>query len=110
MFVAHQEEMDRPEIQVPRAMICALAIGVATAFCVLITLLFCITDFEQVSLANCIVRRKLMTVQVEKSPTGVPVLAIFYQATGSKAAATALTLIIFTSLVFAVITYVKSMD
>ena len=48
--------------------------------------------------------QKLTTTQVEKSPTGVPVLAIFYQATGSKAATTALTLIIFMSLLFAVIT------
>ena len=54
-FVIHQEEMDRPEVQVPRAMFGALTIGLGTAFCVLITLLFCITDFDEVGFNDCIV-------------------------------------------------------
>lgn len=78
------EEMPRPEVDVPRAMVGALLTGLVTAFCFLITLLFCVTDFDE----------------VVASPTGVPVLAIFYQATGSKAAATALTCLIFVSIFF----------
>ncbi|KAJ9626842.1 hypothetical protein H2204_009858 [Knufia peltigerae] len=78
------EEMPHPEIEVPRAMVGAIATGLVTAFLFLIALLFCITDINE----------------IVTSPTGVPILAIFYQATGSKAAAIALTCLIFVSIMF----------
>lgn len=76
--------MPYPEREVPRAMVGALLTGLITSFLFLVTLLFCVTDIEE----------------VVASPTGVPVLAIIRQATESTPAALALTCIIFVSIVF----------
>lgn len=40
--------MPHPEIEVPRAMVGAIATGLVTAFLFLIALLFCITDINEV--------------------------------------------------------------
>ena len=47
-----QEEMKYPEAEVPRAMIGAISIGLATGFGFLIAILFCITNFDEVSSIN----------------------------------------------------------
>lgn len=103
--------MNNPEAEVPRAMIGAISIGLAAAMCFLISVLFCITNIDEVSAEKQHHRRNVVreetdprTKKVIETPTGVPILAIFYQATGSRAAATALTMFIVVSLFFAVTT------
>ncbi|EXJ93406.1 hypothetical protein A1O1_01798 [Capronia coronata CBS 617.96] len=78
------EEMERPQVEVPRAMVGAILTGFVTSFTFLVALLFCVTDMNE----------------IVTSPTGVPVLVIFYQSTGSQAAAIALTCLIFVSIMF----------
>ncbi|KAL0766945.1 hypothetical protein CaCOL14_010516 [Colletotrichum acutatum] len=69
------EEMENAQVGVPRAMVGCVIINGALGFTFLITLLFCMGDIE--SALN--------------STTGFPIIQIFYNITGSLAAANALT-------------------
>ncbi|KAI8665183.1 hypothetical protein NCS56_00953400 [Fusarium sp. Ph1] len=69
------EEMERAETGVPRAMVGSILINGTLGFGFLIALLFCMGDIT--SALN--------------TPTGFPIIQIFYNITGSTAAATALT-------------------
>ncbi|RTE85178.1 hypothetical protein BHE90_000340 [Fusarium euwallaceae] len=69
------EEMERAEMGVPRAMVGSILINGTLGFGFLVALLFCMGDIE--SALN--------------TPTGFPIIQIFYNITGSIAAATALT-------------------
>lgn len=68
------EEVENPATSVPRSMVLAVIINGVLAFGWIIALLFSIGDVET-SL---------------NSPTGYPIIEIFYQATGSVGAATAM--------------------
>ncbi|CAH0003391.1 unnamed protein product [Clonostachys byssicola] len=81
------EEMPNPALKVPQAMAGALATGCFTSFGFLIALLFCVTDMDEVI----------------TTPTGVPILAIFYQSTNSKAVSVTLLSLIIFCLVFSVV-------
>ena len=67
------DEIDRPSINAPRAMILAVAIGASSTFVVLMVFLFVLKDFDNVI----------------SSPAG-PLLEIIYQAVGNKAGAVCL--------------------
>ncbi|KAG9952316.1 hypothetical protein KCU85_g2243, partial [Aureobasidium melanogenum] len=84
MLSTFNEEMPQPEKDVPKAMAGAMVAGLVTSFAFLTALLFCITDMKAIL----------------DDPTGVPVLAIFYQATGSKLAAIVLCSLISVSICF----------
>lgn len=77
--VAHMsEEIDDASKQAPRAMVLSVIVGFITGFAFILSLLFVIQDMDA----------------VVNTPTGFPLLAIFYQATGnSRAGAICLTLI-----------------
>lgn len=65
------EEMKSPSKEAPKAMILSVVLGAVTGFAFLLTLCFCIGDID--ATAN--------------TTTGVPALQIYYDSTGSKAAA-----------------------
>ncbi|KAK1624818.1 amino acid/polyamine transporter I [Colletotrichum phormii] len=69
------EEMENADIGVPRAMVGWVVINGALGFTFLITLLFCMGDIESAL----------------SSPTGFPIIQIFYNITGTLAATNALT-------------------
>lgn len=81
------EEVQNPAVSVPRSMISAVVINGVLAFGWIIALLFSIGDVEAAL----------------KSPTGYPIIEIFYQATGSVGAATAMMCAIITVAFFAVL-------
>lgn len=66
------EEVPKPERNIPFAIMGTVAIGFGTAFIYSISMFFSMTDLDQ--LVN--------------TPTLVPILELYYQATGSKAGAT----------------------
>lgn len=80
------DEMPRPHIYAPLAMILAPIIGSLTAFTILIVFLFVLSDFDAVS-----------------SGSAGPLLEIIYQALGNKGGAVALYMFPVTSMAFAAI-------
>lgn len=71
------EEVENAATTVPRSMVLTVLINGTLAFGWIIALLFSIGDAEAVEAAL-------------NSPTGYPIIQIFYQATGSVSAATAM--------------------
>ncbi|PWY69318.1 GABA permease [Aspergillus eucalypticola CBS 122712] len=65
------EEMKSASKQAPQAIIMSVVLGAVTGFAFLLVLCFCIGDITT----------------TQNSPTGVPVIQIFYDSTGSKVAA-----------------------
>lgn len=65
------EEMKSASKQAPQAIIMSVVLGAITGFAFLLVLCFCIGDITT----------------TQNSPTGVPVIQIFYDSTGSKVAA-----------------------
>ncbi|KAL2814305.1 amino acid/polyamine transporter I [Aspergillus granulosus] len=65
------EEMKHPSRDAPKAMIMSVGMGAVTGFVFLLTLCFCIGDIDNTA----------------ASSTGVPVIQIFYDSTGSKVGA-----------------------
>ncbi|KIX04567.1 uncharacterized protein Z518_05437 [Rhinocladiella mackenziei CBS 650.93] len=63
------EELPNPTVNVPKVIMYPVLMGFMTAFPFAISLSFVITDFEQVI----------------STPTGLPLIEVYYQATGSKA-------------------------
>ncbi|TLD24675.1 Amino acid/polyamine transporter I [Venturia nashicola] len=72
------EEIRDASVVVPRSMIATAILNGALGLVMVITYCFCITDLEAVL----------------ASPTGFPFIAVFYNATGSKGATTAMTMIL----------------
>ncbi|KAI0908172.1 choline transport protein [Ustulina deusta] len=70
------EEMPTPAVDAPRAIIYAVAVGGVTGIAFILVILFCITDPETVL----------------HTSTNMPITELIFQATGSRAAATVLTL------------------
>lgn len=66
------EEVRNPKIVIPKILVQTIAINGCLAFGFALVILFCIGDVKEVL----------------KSPTGFPIMVIFYNATGSKKAAT----------------------
>lgn len=64
------EEMRNATRDAPRAIVAAVGLGAVTGFVFLITAFFCINDFDAVA----------------NTPTGVPLIQIFYEATRNKVA------------------------
>ncbi|KAI1630202.1 amino acid/polyamine transporter I [Exophiala viscosa] len=64
------EEIPNPTVNVPKVIMFPVLIGFVTSFPFSISLSFVITDFERVI----------------STPTGLPLIEVYYQATGSKAA------------------------
>jgi len=75
------EEVQRPEINVPRAMFFQLILGFITAFCYVIALSYAISDLDSI-----------LTIS-----SSFPLTGIYLQATGSAAGAVGLTAVIFLS-------------
>ncbi|KAG9192505.1 hypothetical protein G6011_11239 [Alternaria panax] len=69
------EEMKDPERNVPRAMLASIIINGAIGFGWLLTILFCMGDITEAM----------------ETATGYPIIEIFYQISGNKAAASAMT-------------------
>ncbi|KAL1985730.1 hypothetical protein VTN96DRAFT_7478 [Rasamsonia emersonii] len=65
------EEMKSASREAPKAIILSVALGAVTGLAFLLTLCFCIGDFNETA----------------NTSTGVPVIQIFYDSTGSKAGA-----------------------
>ncbi|KAK0522792.1 hypothetical protein OC842_006363 [Tilletia horrida] len=85
--VSHMsEEMPRPNVNVPRAMLLAVAIGASSSFIVLVIFLFVLNDFDQVIEAG-----------------SGPLLQIIFQATRNEAAAVSLLMFPLMSMAFAAI-------
>ncbi|KAI8959859.1 amino acid transporter [Daldinia sp. FL1419] len=72
------EEMPRPAVDAPRAIIYAVIVGGVTGVAFILVILFCITDPDTVL----------------STPTNMPISELILQATGSRAAATILTLML----------------
>lgn len=72
------EEMKNARQDAPKAIIWAVWIGAVTGFIFLVVVCFCIVDIDKAAM----------------TPTGVPIIQIFYDATGSFAAAMALSVLI----------------
>ncbi|KAF2431563.1 GABA permease [Tothia fuscella] len=72
------EEMKDARREAPRAMVLAVYMGAVTGFIFLVAICFCIGDIETTAL----------------SPTGVPLMQIFYDSTGSVGGTCALTTLI----------------
>ncbi|KAL7622820.1 hypothetical protein AAE478_006499 [Parahypoxylon ruwenzoriense] len=72
------EEMPRPAVDAPRAIIYAVMVGGVTGTAFILVILFCITDPETVL----------------NSPTNMPIAELILQGTGNRAAATVLTLML----------------
>ncbi|RMZ79685.1 hypothetical protein DV738_g3256, partial [Chaetothyriales sp. CBS 135597] len=86
------EEIEQAEVTVPRALLASVTINGALGFGFLIALLFSMGDLETAL----------------SSPTGYPIIQIFYGATGSTAAATAMIAGIVASAVAAVLALLAS--
>ncbi|KAK0551049.1 hypothetical protein OC846_003427 [Tilletia horrida] len=80
------EEMPRPQVNAPRAMLLAVALGASSSFIVLIIFLFVLNDFDAVI-----------------SNGSGPLLQIIYQATRNKAASVSLLMFPLMSMAFAAI-------
>ncbi|KAI1643576.1 amino acid transporter [Daldinia loculata] len=72
------EEMPRPAVDAPRAIIYAVVVGGVTGVAFILVILFCITDPDAVL----------------NTPTNMPIAELILQGTGSRAAATVLTLML----------------
>ncbi|KAI1465941.1 amino acid transporter [Daldinia caldariorum] len=72
------EEMPRPAVDAPRAIIYAVVVGGVTGVAFILVILFCITDPETVL----------------NTPTNMPIAELILQGTGNRAAATVLTLML----------------
>ncbi|KAK6951328.1 hypothetical protein Daesc_007861 [Daldinia eschscholtzii] len=72
------EEMPRPAVDAPRAIIYAVVVGGVTGVAFILVILFCITDPDTVL----------------NTPTKMPIAELILQGTGSRAAATILTLML----------------
>ncbi|KAH8691560.1 amino acid/polyamine transporter I [Talaromyces proteolyticus] len=72
------EEMPNPSKDAPRAILYAVAVGGVTGTAFLIVILFCLTD----------------PATIISTSTNMPICELIYQATGSRAAATVLTLML----------------
>lgn len=72
------EEMPRPAVDAPRAILYAVIVGGVTGVAFILVILFCITDPETVL----------------STPTNMPIAELILQGTGSRAAATILTLML----------------
>lgn len=72
------EEMPRPAIDAPRAILYAVTVGGVTGTAFILVILFCITDPETVL----------------GTPTNMPIAELILQGTGNRAAATILTLML----------------
>ncbi|KAI0012579.1 amino acid transporter [Xylariaceae sp. FL0662B] len=72
------EEMPRPAVDAPRAIVYAVVVGGVTGFAFILVILFCITD----------------PAAVLDSATNMPIAELILQGTGSRAAATILTLML----------------
>ncbi|KAI0108178.1 amino acid transporter [Daldinia grandis] len=72
------EEMPRPAVDAPRAILYAVAVGGVTGVAFILVILFCITDPDTVL----------------STPTKMPIAELILQGTGSRAAATVLTLML----------------
>ncbi|KAI1100944.1 amino acid transporter [Jackrogersella minutella] len=72
------EEMPSPAIDAPRAILYAVGVGGVTGLAFILVILFCITDPETVL----------------STPTNMPITELILQGTGSRAAATVLTLML----------------
>jgi choline transport protein len=68
------EEIHQPERMIPRSIMATIAIGLVSSLTYTIAMVFSISDFEAVT----------------GSATGVPILELYYQATGSLAGAVGL--------------------
>lgn len=68
------EEVRNAPIVIPRMLVQTIAINGTLAFSFVLVLLFCIGDYQEAL----------------ETPTGYPIIQIFYQATGSARAATAM--------------------
>lgn len=77
------EEMERPTIDVPRAMVYANLMGGVIAWIFLVIIFFCIQDIQSVI----------------NTPTGMPVTQIIWDATQSQSAAIGLTCLPFLTFV-----------
>ncbi|KAI1140280.1 amino acid transporter [Hypoxylon sp. FL0543] len=72
------EEMPSPAVDAPRAILYAVVVGGVTGVAFILVILFCITDPEAVL----------------STPTNMPIAELILQGTGSRAAATVLTLML----------------
>ncbi|KAF7562630.1 hypothetical protein G7046_g1509 [Stylonectria norvegica] len=72
------EEMPRPAVDVPRAILYAIGVGGVTGIAFILVILFCLVDSETVL----------------STSSGMPISELILQATGSRAAATILTLML----------------
>ncbi|KAI0179335.1 amino acid transporter [Hypoxylon sp. FL1284] len=72
------EEMPRPAVDAPRAILYAVAVGGVTGVAFILVILFCITDPDSVL----------------ATPTNMPIAELILQGTGSRAGATILTLML----------------
>ena len=75
------DEVKGPERRVPRSMITAVTLNSIMQFAFMITLMFCIGDVDRVT----------------NSPTGLPIIEVYYQATKSKPGTNIL--VVFTALI-----------
>ncbi|KNB12705.1 hypothetical protein FOXG_20695 [Fusarium oxysporum f. sp. lycopersici 4287] len=66
------EEMPNPHLDAPLAIVYAIGVGGSTGLIFILVILFCLTDVDK----------------VVSSPTGQPLIALFDQATNSRAAST----------------------
>jgi choline transport protein len=64
------DEVKSPRTRVPRSMITAVTLNSIMQFAYMITVMYCIGDLDQ----------------VENTPTGLPIIEVYYQATQSKQA------------------------
>lgn len=72
------EEMPSPSLDTPRAMIYAILVGGVTGIAFILVILFCLTDIDAVL----------------NTSTNMPITALIHQATGSRAAAVVLTVML----------------
>ncbi|RLV93690.1 Choline transport protein [Spathaspora sp. JA1] len=73
------EETSQPRTDIPKAVLSTVTIGFITAFTYSIAMFFCITDIDA----------------IRDSPTGMPILDIFYQALRNKSGAMVLGFLVF---------------
>ena len=64
------DEVKRARIRVPRSMIASVVLNAIMQFAFILTLVFCIGDLDRVT----------------NTPTALPIIEVYYQATGSKGA------------------------
>lgn len=81
------EEIHNPEKMIPLAIMGTVAIGFVTAWTFSIAMFFSMTNVDDLS----------------RTPTGVPILALFYQALGSKGGAVALEALVMATGIFCLV-------